>query len=87
MSEMDLELSRAIGAIVENLEKYREANVGKFLGEKGTDHLGDFTKLDRYKNRVRVVDCFLKPLETILYNLGILNVHPDKTEAQRTQID
>ena len=87
MSDLDLELTRAIEGIVENLENYRNANVGKFLGEKAGDHLGDFVKLDRYKNRVRVVDCFIKPLEMILYNLGIQSVHPDKTENQRTQID
>jgi len=69
------------------LEQYRETQCRKYYAEKNTEHMGDYVKLERYKNRVRVVDCFLDPLERFLFNCGVMKVNPSEFKAQRTQID
>jgi hypothetical protein len=82
-------MTRLAEGLSEGLEAYRETNVVKFYAEKGTltdDYVGDYVKMERYKNRVRMVDAILPAMETFLYDLGVIKVHPDTLIKNRRQI-
>lgn len=52
--------------IVENAEEYRAKNVNKYYREKELEHGGVYPVLEKYKNRVRVVDIFLEPAKILI---------------------
>jgi hypothetical protein len=60
-------------AILPNLEAYRQKNVNKYHREKELE-FAEYTKLERYKNRVRIVDIFLEPLRQFLKDVGMIRV-------------
>ena len=85
--EFDHALARLAEGVVVDLDVYRETQCKKYYAERGTEHLGDYTKLERYKNRVRIVDCILPHLERFLHDMGVINVTLESLQQGRTQID
>jgi hypothetical protein len=59
-----------ISKVVNNLELYKHKNVNKYYREKELEHGGEYEKMERYKNRTRVVDIFLIPLKDFLVAHG-----------------
>lgn len=55
--------------VLPKLENYRQKNVNKYWREMELEFT-EYTKAERYKNRVRVVDCFIQPLQQFLVNIG-----------------
>ena len=82
-------LTRLAEGVSGGLEEYRESNCRKYYAEKGTltdDYIGDYVKMERYKNRVRMVDAVLPSVEQFLFDLGIIKTHPDTLNKDRRQI-
>lgn len=78
---------RLAETIAVNANEYRDAQCRKYYAEKSTEHLGDYTKLERYKNRVRLIDVFLKPLEQFLSDCGVIHDDPEHLDQSRTHIE
>ncbi len=51
-----------IEAILPSVEKYRSKQMNKYHREKEMDYGGEHSKMEKYKNRTRVVDIFLPAL-------------------------
>jgi hypothetical protein len=66
---------------VPRLEEYRGKNVNKYYREKESPD-AEYTKCERYKNRVRFVDCFLPAMKAVLKGAGVLLAadEPDERE-------
>jgi len=62
--------------VLPNIEEYRAKNIGKYYAEENLPYGGEYQKLEKYKNRVRVVDTFLKPLIRMLRSSGVIQ-HDD----------
>lgn len=54
------------------LEQYRATNVNKYWREKDVKPHSDYVKRERYKNRVRFVDCLLPPARKVLKEAGVM---------------
>ena len=80
-------LARLAEGVTTDLVVYREAQCKKYFAERGTEHMGDYTKLERYKNRVRIVDCVLPHLERFLHDLDVIDITPESLQRGRTIID
>jgi 23S rRNA C2498 (ribose-2'-O)-methylase RlmM len=67
--------------ILPKLEEYRSKNINKYYREKESPDC-EYTKTERYKNRVRVADIFLDPIRNVLSDAGFLqaNTEPDEQE-------
>jgi hypothetical protein len=53
---------------IPRIEQYREKQITKYNAEKSTEYGGEYTKLEKYKNRVRIIDVFLPALKKLVYN-------------------
>ncbi len=53
------------------VEEYRQKQVNKYYREKELEYGGEFQKLERYKNRVRIVDIFLPTIKKKIVEAGI----------------
>ena len=86
---MDFEqaFSRLAEGVCVDLDKYREAQCRKYFAEKNAEHCGDYVKLERYKNRVRIVDTILPHMERFLHDLGVIDVTPERLAKDRPVID
>lgn len=62
---------RFLEEVLPRLEEYRAKNVNKYYREQESPDC-EYTKTERYKNRVRIVDCFLKPAKEVLTSAGVL---------------
>lgn len=51
---------------VPKLETYKQHELSKYDAESTLDHGGDYTKRDRYRNRVRVADIILASLKVFV---------------------
>ncbi|MBW8001682.1 MAG: hypothetical protein FVQ80_06630 [Planctomycetes bacterium] len=69
-----------LGEVLPNLEEYRAKQVNKYYREKELEWGGDSTKMEKYKNRVRVVDTFLGPLKSMLTKYGPFPVITDEDQ-------
>lgn len=67
--------------VLPKIEEYREKNVGKYYAEQNTEYGGEYFKMEKYKNRVRVVDIFLAPLKDMLRSAGVLP-HSNERDSQ-----
>jgi hypothetical protein len=67
--------------IIPRLEEYRAKNVNKYWREKELEY-SDYIKREKYKHRVRWVDCFLDPLKNFLVRSGVMI----KKEAEQKDI-
>lgn len=61
-----------VESVLPNVEQYRQKNVNKYYAEKNMEHGGEYSKMEKYKNRVRIVDIFLAPLKEYLKRVGSL---------------
>ena len=52
--------------VLPKVEEYRAKQINKYYREKELDWGGDSGKMERYKNRVRIVDTFLGPLKKLV---------------------
>lgn len=62
------------------IEEYRQKNVNKYHRERDLE-FSEYTKMERYKNRVRICDIVLLPLRQFLMNVGVLRsgTEPEET--------
>lgn len=60
-----------IAEIVPKIEHYRAKNVNKYYRESEISYGADPQKLERYKNRTRLVDIFLPALKEVLLKEGV----------------
>jgi hypothetical protein len=67
---------RFLEGVVPNLEEYRMKNVNKYYREKESPD-AEYTKMERYKNRVRFVDCILEPAKKVLREAGIMEIEEE----------
>lgn len=51
--------------VLPNVEKYREVQINKYHREKELEYGGEYSVLEKYKNRTRIVDMFLPALRRI----------------------
>lgn len=70
ISEEDA-ITQLVADVLPRLEQYRAKNVNKYHRENESPDR-EYTKCERYKNRVRVVDIFLDPIKTFLVNRGVI---------------
>ena len=68
--------------IVPKIEHYRAKNVNKYYRESEISYGADPQKLEKYKNRVRVVDIFLPGLKGILSKAGVHTVTIEDQSGQ-----
>lgn len=69
-----------VSSILPKIEEYRAKNVNKYYREAEQEYR-EYTKMERYKNRVRVVDIFLPSLKTFLKESGV-SIHSDEVERE-----
>jgi len=71
MDEATKLIVKMIEGLVPRIEQYRAKQVNKYWREKELDFGGEYQKLERYKNRVRVCDIFLPVLrEVVVVKIG-----------------
>jgi hypothetical protein len=65
--------------VLPRLEAYRSKNVNKYHRESELE-FREYSKMERYKNRVRQVDIILEPMKKFLTRVGRIPavVEPDK---------
>lgn len=80
-------LARLAEGVAADLDVYREAQCRKYYAEKGQENMGDYVKYEKYKNRVRIIDCVLPHLERFLYDMDVINVTPESLQKHRTIIE
>jgi hypothetical protein len=85
--DFDNALARLAEGIASDLDVYRESQCTKYYAEKGQENMGNYNVYEKYKNRVRIVDCVLPHLERFLYDMGVINVTPESLQKHRTIIE
>ena len=80
-------LARLAEGVTTDLVVYREAQCRKYFAEKGQENMGNYQIYEKYKNRVRIVDCVLPHLERFLYDLDIIDATPESLQRGRTIIE
>ena len=65
--------SRFVDNIIPKIEIYREKQVAKHDAEKALEY-SEYTKVERYKHRVRIVDIFLPALKELNADLKKINI-------------
>lgn len=58
-------MKEAADRLVDDMESYRQKNVNKYHAEKKLE-FAEYTKMERYKNRVRIVDAVLPAIKLFI---------------------
>lgn len=71
------ELEKFGCAVFQNVKEYRQKQVNKYYREKELEYGGEYLKLEKYKNRVRIIDMFSEPAKELFISIFSSESLPD----------